>query len=47
MDRNEFKGVMDEYYRLRGWNTETGIPEGETLKRFGLSREAEDIDRLR
>jgi aldehyde:ferredoxin oxidoreductase len=28
--------VLDEYYRARGWNTNTGYPHSQTLSRLGL-----------
>lgn len=43
MDLRQFIKVMDEYYALRGWDRETGRPTIETLKKFGLSKEAERI----
>jgi aldehyde:ferredoxin oxidoreductase len=40
----EFRSVLEEYYALRGWNVLTGGPTADTLRRFGLSREAEELD---
>jgi len=34
--RKELEKLLDEYYRLRGWNPE-GVPTPETLKRLGLN----------
>jgi len=28
--------MLDDYYKLRGWNKESGIPKRETLKELGL-----------
>jgi aldehyde:ferredoxin oxidoreductase len=36
LDRTQFRPVMTEYYRLRGWDTETGWPTRDTLERLGL-----------
>lgn len=36
LDRNEFEGMKDDYYRLRGWDIETGIPTREKLVELGL-----------
>jgi aldehyde:ferredoxin oxidoreductase len=36
VDKKAFEKMMDEYYALRGWNLETGLPEKETLKKLGL-----------
>jgi len=45
MDGDKFRLMLDEYYRLRGWNVETGIPEKQTLIDFGLTREAEELEK--
>jgi aldehyde:ferredoxin oxidoreductase len=36
VDKKEFGEMMDEYYLLRGWNVQTGLPEKETLQKLGL-----------
>jgi aldehyde:ferredoxin oxidoreductase len=36
LERDKFLPVMDEYYRLRGWDVETGWPTRERLERLGL-----------
>ncbi len=36
LDREQFKHMMDEYYELRGWDPETGIPTEETLRKLDL-----------
>jgi aldehyde:ferredoxin oxidoreductase len=36
LDREKFKEMLREYYRLRGWDEETGIPRAGTLKALGL-----------
>ncbi len=38
--------MLDEYYRERGWDLETGIPSKETLERLGLGRVADDLKDL-
>jgi len=38
--------MLDEYYDLRGWDRETGIPRKETLERLGLIKEIEDLRRM-
>jgi aldehyde:ferredoxin oxidoreductase len=38
VSREEFSRMLDEYYRLHGWDEE-GIPSRRTLKRLGLSHE--------
>jgi aldehyde:ferredoxin oxidoreductase len=36
LDRDKFKDMLKEYYRLRGWDEATGIPRTETLTTLGL-----------
>ena len=36
VDRVKFEKMKDEYYELRGWDPQTGIPRIETLKKLGL-----------
>ncbi|MBT6993571.1 MAG: aldehyde ferredoxin oxidoreductase, partial [Candidatus Cloacimonetes bacterium] len=35
IDREFFKSIIQEYYRLRGWNNE-GIPTNETLQKYEI-----------
>jgi aldehyde:ferredoxin oxidoreductase len=35
--------MVDEYYRLQGWNVETGIPTPETLERLGMTEFVDDV----
>jgi aldehyde:ferredoxin oxidoreductase len=37
LDREVIEGALDEYYRLAGWDLETGRPTPETLERLGLA----------
>ena len=37
LDRKVFKKMRDEFYQLRGWQTETGYPKEEKLHELGLS----------
>jgi len=39
--------MLDEYCGLRGWDKETGIPEQDTLKKFGLKKELKELERIR
>ena len=43
MDSTEFKKVMNEYYDLRGWSKKTGRPTVETMKKFQLDKEANEL----
>jgi aldehyde:ferredoxin oxidoreductase len=36
LERKKFQEMLREYYRLRGWDEETGIPRPETLSALGL-----------
>ena len=35
LDKDKFKGMLKEYYHLRGWDEKTGRPQPETLKVLG------------
>ena len=35
--------MLDEYYKERGWDRETGIPTRTTLLRLGLTDAADDL----
>ena len=36
LDRDKFKNMLKEYYQLRGWEEETGLPQTNTLLSLGL-----------
>jgi aldehyde:ferredoxin oxidoreductase len=36
LDRGRFISMLEEYYRLRGWDETTGLPRTETLAALGL-----------
>jgi aldehyde:ferredoxin oxidoreductase len=36
LDREKFRDMLRDYYRLRGWDEETGVPRPETLSALGL-----------
>jgi aldehyde:ferredoxin oxidoreductase len=36
LDRDKFTSMLKEYYRLRGWDEATGLPQPETLYSLGL-----------
>jgi aldehyde:ferredoxin oxidoreductase len=36
LDREAFRKMRDEFYRLRGWDPETGYPREEKLRELGL-----------
>lgn len=38
IDREKFKAMLDEYYKIHEWDEE-GVPKPETLKKLGLDKE--------
>ena len=36
LDRERYEQMLTEYYRLRGWDTETGIPTDAKRHQLGL-----------
>lgn len=36
LDKEKYTDMLKEYYRLRGWDEETGLPLPETLNNMGL-----------
>ncbi len=36
LDREKFLGMLKEFYRLRGWGEDTGLPTKETLEALGI-----------
>lgn len=36
VSREELDTMLDEYYQIRGWDPETGVPTESTLKKLGL-----------
>ncbi len=43
LDRDKFEAMKDEYYEIRGWDKETGIPTREKLTELGLEDAAEAL----
>jgi aldehyde:ferredoxin oxidoreductase len=37
LDRDKFKAMLKEFYRLRGWDEETGLPTRQTLIELGMA----------
>ena len=46
LDKVKFEKMKDEYYTLRGWDTETSWPTKETYERLGLSDVAKTLEKL-
>ncbi|MBW2285731.1 MAG: hypothetical protein JRF65_14190 [Deltaproteobacteria bacterium] len=36
-DREKWKGMLEEYYALHGWDPETGLQTRRVLRELGLS----------
>jgi aldehyde:ferredoxin oxidoreductase len=45
IDREKFKKMLEDYYQLRGWDKETGIPTRETLLGLGIEDVAKDLEK--
>jgi len=43
VDRKKFEGLKSEYYELRGWDAESGLPTRKGLDELGLNDVAEDL----
>ena len=43
IDAKKFEQMKDEYYEIRGWDKQTGIPTKEKLVELGLSDIADAI----
>jgi aldehyde:ferredoxin oxidoreductase len=41
LDRDKFEAMKDEYYEIRGWDRETGVPTREKLTDLGLADAAD------
>jgi aldehyde:ferredoxin oxidoreductase len=46
LDRQKFEEMKDEYYRIRGWNVETGLPRRETLEGLDLKEVAQGLETI-
>jgi len=46
IDTQKFSHLLDEYYRLRGWDS-NGIPTEATFKALGLKDIAKDVEKIR
>ena len=44
-ERKDHEAMLTEYYKLRGWDLETGIPTMATLERLGLGHVADELER--
>ena len=46
IDKIKFEALKDRYYKLRGWNIETGWPTREKLEELGLQDVADELSVL-
>lgn len=46
LDKAKFEKMKDEYYKLRGWDIETGNPTRETFVKLGMKDVADSLDKL-
>jgi aldehyde:ferredoxin oxidoreductase len=46
IEPDKFNEMLDQYYELRGWDKETGIPTPDRLKKLGLTEAAKDMEKL-
>jgi aldehyde:ferredoxin oxidoreductase len=46
VDRKEFEKMRDEYYALRGWDIESGLPTHAGLKKLNLEDIADGLEKL-
>jgi aldehyde:ferredoxin oxidoreductase len=47
LDREQFLPLLDEFYRLRGWDPATGLPTASKLDALGLSDVAQELSHIR
>lgn len=47
LEKEKLAGALDEYYGLRGWNVNTGLPTRTKLEELGLEEVAEELGKLR
>jgi aldehyde:ferredoxin oxidoreductase len=43
LDREKFEQMKDEYYQIRGWNKETGVPTRDKLMELNLAAVADEV----
>lgn len=46
-EREEHEEMLTEFFEVRGWDTETGIPTRETLEKYDLEYVADDLEKYR
>lgn len=43
VEREEHEEMLEEYYELRGWDKDTGVPKRKTLEKLGLKFAADEL----
>lgn len=46
LDREKYEVMLDNYYEIHGWDKKTSYPTRETLEKYGLSKVADDLQRI-
>ncbi len=46
IDEEKYNRMLDEYYEIHGWNSETSYPTRKTLTDLGLAFAADDLERI-
>ena len=46
IDEDKWKKMLEEYYETRGWDTKTGIPTEDTLKKLDLQDVTDELKRM-
>lgn len=45
LEKDKFEEMLDEYYELRGWDKETGLPTRSKLEEVGLKEVADELEK--
>jgi len=45
LDEVRFRRLMDQYYTLRGWDVNSGVPKREKLEELGLKDVADELNK--
>ena len=46
LSRSTINQLLDDYYKLRGWDTRSGLPSKQKLTELGLREEANKLAKL-
>ena len=45
IDKKKFEALKDRFYKLRGWDVETGCPKRERLEQLGMKDVADELEK--